>query len=111
MVERDNVHIALAKNELLAAKAFCIIERKEIFTLFERRSIGGVEILRLTVIHNSATESNDIAQSVNNGKDDAIAEIVISSARFLAFAAEKACDAVELMVGGDIDRAMSSFNS
>ena len=26
-------------------------------------------------------------------------------------AAEKACDAVELMVGGDIDRAMSSFNS
>lgn len=26
-------------------------------------------------------------------------------------AAKKACDAIELMVGGDIDRAMSSFNS
>ncbi len=29
----------------------------------------------------------------------------------LADACEKACDAVELMVGGDIDKAMSSFNS
>lgn len=29
----------------------------------------------------------------------------------LHYATEKACDAVELMVGGNIDRAMSSFNS
>lgn len=29
----------------------------------------------------------------------------------LRSAAEKACDALELMIGGDIDRAMSNFNS
>ena len=64
--------------------------------LFERGSIGRVEILGLAIVHYTSAKGDHVARCINNGKHDAVAEKVIDVA-LLTATAQICCN--QLIVG------------
>ena len=88
-MQGDNVHIPLAQNHALRAAMPRIVERKQMVAFLESGRIRCVQVFGLAVVENAAAERHDIARSINNRKDYAVAEIVVCPTRFLALSAEE----------------------
>ena len=79
----NDIHITFTENQPLGTGMLGVVERKQRSALFEPRSIGGVQIFGLGVIHDTSAERDNLTCDINNRKHHAITEDRIQPTVFL----------------------------
>ena len=77
LMHRNDIHVALAENQLPGARAAGDVVAVQIPALVEDSRFRTVEILRLCIAHHAAAESDHPILSVQNREDHSVAEAVI----------------------------------
>ena len=76
-MQRDGVHIAFHEDQRFFFGVLGEVETEDAEALFIDRRIGGVDVLGLAVVQHAAAEGHHVAAHVDDGHDDAAAEIVV----------------------------------
>ena len=81
LVHGDYIHIPLAKNKIGHFSVFlCKIKGKEVFCLFENRSIRRIVVFRTVAGHFSSAEADHISSKVDYREHDPITKNIVISA-------------------------------
>ena len=81
LVQGDNIHIALAENQLPVVGRFCKIQGEQVVGLLKDQGVGRIEIFRFGIVQNPAAECDDIAPNIDNGNHDAVSKYIVQTAR------------------------------
>ena len=83
LVQRDNIHIALAEQYLRPPGLPCEVEPVQVPAFVEYFRFRGIQIFRLAFPHKPAAESDDFMMHIHNRKHRTVPEFIMRAAFFI----------------------------